>query len=88
MMLLLLLLVWLVAHGSAVFTRLSTLCVDDRSLDAGSHLVCVYGDNFLQKTYFSRKKTNTTDPPTHTDWLRRVALACVCPSVGRASSDG
>jgi hypothetical protein len=38
-----------------VFTRLSVLSSDDRSMDVGRHLICVYGDNFLQRTYFTRK---------------------------------
>lgn len=39
---------------AAVFTRLSVLSTDDRSMDVGRQLICVYGDNFLQRTYFTR----------------------------------
>lgn len=33
---------------AAVFSRLNTLSVESRSIHGGEHLVCVYGDNWLQ----------------------------------------
>ena len=32
---------------TAIFTRLTTLTAESRSLGAGEHLICVYGDNWL-----------------------------------------
>lgn len=37
----------------AVFLRLNTLTAESRSLQAGEHLLCVYGDNWLQKTQYT-----------------------------------
>lgn len=45
--------------GTAVFSRLNTMTVESRSIHGGEHLVCVYGDNWLQVrwlgVYLSRR---------------------------------
>jgi hypothetical protein len=38
---------------TAIFTRLEMLSSNRLELAAGTHLVCVYGDNFLGRTPFS-----------------------------------
>lgn len=36
---------------TAVFVRLNMITAESRSLNGGEHLVCVYGDNWLQVTH-------------------------------------
>lgn len=39
---------WFFFPMSGIFTRLGTLLVNHRDIEAGKHLLCVYGDNWIQ----------------------------------------